>query len=393
MVRNYNLFRQFSSGYRFDLLTFGGDSLLQDRENALKRLGPCFEGLEIVPESTLRKVEIRPKISKLKNIFYPSWLSFDSPYFSREMQEAVDKKASSSKYDLIFFCGFLMFPYYSQRMSGRTPYVVDIVDSLSVFMKSRLTVKKSLGEKWFDYVNVFWAKRYEKVHFSTVRHSIFISPVDQAEAQKNAPGSKMWVVPNGVDTDFFRSKGAVPKNDSLLFTGVMDYTPNVEAMTYFIHEILPLVRKRIPNMSLTIAGRNPTTALRSLASRVPNITLTGFVEDIRPFFEEAAVCVVPIISGAGLKNKILEAWSMSKPVVATSFSCNGLDVVHGQNALIADTPQRFADAVVSLLLNPLQSKRLAEEGRRTIERSYSWESQAALLDKIIKEVAGSRINQ
>lgn len=388
MIRNYNLFRNFLSGYRFDFLTFGDPQLLQDREKSLKQLGPCFEDLEIVPDSTLRRVE--KKISKLRNIFYPSTLGLGLPYFSQEMAEAVNRRAASSEYDFIFFCGFSMFLYYDQKESNRTPYIVDIIDSLSLFMSSYLKVKKGLREKLFDYVNLIWAKRYEKFHFSTARNSIFVSPVDRDYVKKSTPRSTLWVVPNGVDTDFFKpKKGSIPISNSLLFTGVMDYPPNVEAMTFFINKVLPLVRGKIPDVSLTVAGRNPTVELQSLVSQIPNVKLTGFVEDIRPFFDEATVCIAPIVSGSGLKNKVLEAWSMSKPVVATSFSCNGIDAVHGRNILIADTPRLFADSVITLLSDFVQRERLAEAGRKTVETSYSWGSQVALVDKIIKEILGS----
>ncbi|MCG3110733.1 MAG: glycosyltransferase [Candidatus Manganitrophus sp. SB1] len=388
MIRNYNLFKSFRSGYQFDFLTFGDPQLLQDREKALKQLGPCFVDMEIVPESTLRRVG--KKISTLRNIFYPSALGLGLPYYSEEMAEAVNRKMASSKYDFIFFCGFSMFLYYDQKESNRIPYVVDIIDSLSLFMDSCLKVKKGMREKLTDYVNYIWAKRYEKIHFSTARNSIFITQADKDYVMKETPRSKLWVVPNGVDTDFFKSKGEPPKNDSLLFTGVMDYPPNVEAVIYFISKVLPLVREKMPNVSLTIAGRNPTTELQTLASQMPGVKLTGFVEDIRPFFEEAAVCIAPIVSGSGLKNKVLEAWSMSKPVVATSFSCNGINAVHGQNILIADAPDLFADAVITLLSDPVQRKRFAEAGRKTVEDSYSWGSQATLVDKIIKEVMGPK---
>ncbi|MCG3116092.1 MAG: glycosyltransferase [Candidatus Manganitrophus sp. SA1] len=384
MIRNYNLFKSFRSGYQFDFLTFGDPQLLQDREKALKQLGPCFVDMEIVPESTLRRVE--KKISTLRNIFYPSELSLGLPYFSQEMAEAVNRKAASSKYDFIFFCGFSMFLYCDQKESNRTPYIVDIIDSLSLFMDSCLKIKKGLRKKLTDYVNFIWAKRYEKIHFSKARHSIYITPADRDYAKKGSPQSTLWVVPNGVDTDFFRSNKVTPKNNSLLFTGVMDYPPNVGAMTYFINMVLPLVREKMPDVSLTIAGRNPTAELQSLVSQASGVKLTGFVEDIRPFFEEAAVCIAPIVTGSGLKNKVLEAWSMSKPVIATSFSCNGIDAVHGKNILIADTPQLFADAVISLLSDPVQRERLAEAGRKTVENDYSWGSQAILVDKIIKEV-------
>ncbi len=214
-----------------------------------------------------------------------------------------------------------------------------------------------------------------------------ISHVDAAHVKVNCPGSRIWVIPNGVDTEYFHTKNHhSDAGRNLLFTGVMNYTPNVESIVYFIKEILPLVRRRISDVKLTVAGRNPTLELQKIEKEVHEISLTGYVDDIRPYFERAAIYVAPIISGAGLKNKILEAWSMSKAVVATSLSCDGIDAIDGYNVVIADRPKDFAEKVVQLLSDTNMRDRLAINGRHTVERSYSWLSKSKMLENLFREV-------
>ena len=385
-VRNYNLFRNISDGYSFDFLAFGESGADRHRERLLKQLGPCFQDIEIVPESTLKRVEIKKGISKIVNLFFPYKIGLGLPYYSEAMAEAVERRAATNKYDLIFFCGFHMFLYFPQKQY-HLPHIVDIVDSVSLLMRSYFHEEQRIWRKISCYLQYFWASRYETLHFATARNMISVSPIDMNSIRGRVPRSKMWVVPNGVDTDCLKADEKVPvKENSLLFTGVMDYPPNNQSAIYFVKEILPLVRSKIPGISLIIAGRNPTEELKDLVGEDPRITLTGYVEEMKPFFSEASLYVAPLVSGAGIKNKILEAWAMSKPVVATSMACNGLNAVHGRNVLIADTPADFAEAVISLLRSPAEREKIAAEGRKTAEVSYSWREQSLILDRIIREV-------
>jgi glycosyltransferase involved in cell wall biosynthesis len=384
-LRDYNIFKNFSKDFRFDLLTFGDEEHLCNREKLAAQLGPCFENVFMVPASTLKKTELRRGISKLKNIFFPHKFSIGKPYYSEQMARIVNENMSSSKYDLIFFCDFSM--RYLHDVYERTNYIVDVQDSPSLLFKSYFNAEKQLRKKIMSYMNYVWAKRYERIYLSKVKNMIFVSLVDQVFVKRNCPHSNIWVVPNGVDTEYFKpvSKETQSKN-ALLFTGVMGYRPNHESMVYFIKEILPLVRKKIPDIFLIIAGKDPMPELQSLAKRVPRIKLTGFVQDLRPYFNESMIYVAPIVSGAGIKNKILEAWAMGKPVVASSKCCDGIKATDGQDCLIANTPSIFAESVIRLFSSPSLRNTLAENGRRTAEEFYSWKSRARELGEIFIEV-------
>jgi glycosyltransferase involved in cell wall biosynthesis len=220
---------------------------------------------------------------------------------------------------------------------------------------------------------------------------ILISDADASFIRQSCTKSKIWVVSNGVDTEYFRpSPNASPRRADILFTGVMDYWPNEEAMLYFMRTILPRIRKEMPDVKLVVAGRNPPASLRDLAQSIEGVLLTGFLEDLRPSFEHAAAYVAPIRSGAGMKNKILEAWAMGAPVVATTEACRGIEVEDGGNVLIADHPDDFTAKTVRLLREPELGERLRRAARARVEERYSWRSRGQGLAQICREIVDSR---
>jgi glycosyltransferase involved in cell wall biosynthesis len=150
-----------------------------------------------------------------------------------------------------------------------------------------------------------------------------------------------------VDTDYFRPSGSTePDPYHLVFSGSMDWLPNDDAMKYFMREMLPRIRAACPETVLTIVGRKPFPSLTALTREHPYIRVTGQVDDVRPYMERASVYVMPLRIGGGTRLKAFEAMAMEKPIVSTSIGVEGLPIVHGTHALIADDPNAFADAVV-----------------------------------------------
>jgi sugar transferase (PEP-CTERM/EpsH1 system associated) len=185
------------------------------------------------------------------------------------------------------------------------------------------------------------------------------------------PG-KLTVIPTGVDVDYFRPMPVEETANSLVFTGSMDWLPNEDAILYFVDAILPLIKQQCPEVSLEVVGRSPSRKLQALAEAEKSIRLTGWVEDIRPFVARSSVCIVPLRIGGGTRLKIFEAMAMNKAVVSTSVGAEGLPVRPGENILLADAPQDFADSVVSLLRDPNQRRRLGTAARALVQESYGW---------------------
>jgi polysaccharide biosynthesis protein PslH len=180
-------------------------------------------------------------------------------------------------------------------------------------------------------------------------------------------------IPIGVDTDYFAVAPRKPASRTLLSIGTMYWPPNVEAMLYFWSQIWPKVKAKAPNVVLKIAGAKPTAAIRALPKKDAAVHVIGSVPDVRPYAEDCAAFIVPLLSGSGMRVKILNALSMGLPVVSTTVGAEGISVTNGENILLADTPEEFTDAVVRLLRDPDLGKGLGQAGRQLMEAQYSWD--------------------
>lgn len=383
-LRNYNFLRCLSGDFSFDLLTYSGEEGQIPAAQLAQQLGPRCRQVFVVDHNSRRPLRLNP-IQKVKNILFPHVFSCGLGV-STEMSQTISERIGSHTYDLLYCCGVNMAAH-AQPYLNMIPSVVDAVDSYSLYRESTLSSARGLWSLAVESLNLVWAKRYERVHFGKARDLIFVSPVDRDAVLRNCPRSTIWVAPNGVDTEYFKAQGQHRRSaNQLLFTGVMDYMPNHEAMVYFIEEIFPLVQQHVPDSTLVIAGRDPLPILQDLVRHHEQITLTGFVDDLRPYFESSSMYVSPLKTGAGMKNKILEAWAMNMPVVATSVSCSGIETRDGQNILVADSPSAFADGVVRLLRDSAKSEKMAQCGRNTAESIYSWQAKTAYLESVLHHV-------
>lgn len=195
------------------------------------------------------------------------------------------------------------------------------------------------------------------------------------------------VIPTGVDTAYFRPQPSPARSKQLVFTGSMDWLPNEDAMVHFCHDVLPLILEEEPEALLTIVGRAPTPRVLKLAG--PAVTVTGRVEDVRPYLETAAVFIVPLRIGGGTRLKIFEAMSMSKAVVSTSIGAEGLPVLDGRHLLLADSPTTFAKAVVHLLRDLPRRRTIEGAARQLVVDHYDWSVVARHLDAALRRAAGA----
>jgi polysaccharide biosynthesis protein PslH len=384
MLRIYNFFKHLRGDYRFDYLSFGGVHMNIDPISLKDQLGPACNSVEFIRSETLLNKAPMSLLSKIRNVFYPYVDTIGEACYSEDMASRVKNKIETGSYELVFVCGLYMLLYIDQG-SIRIPFIVDMTDSISLLFRSYFNNERCCLNKIILFLNYVWAERYEKIHCSKLDNIIMCTPVDTEIIRKHCPHSNVWSVPSGVDTDYYRSTNTSVRCKSLLFTGVMDYSPNNSAMIHFINQIFPLIRQKEPDIYLIIAGRNPTAELKRLASRYSGVVVTGYVDDLRPYFESSAIYISPLVTGAGIKNKILEAWSMSLPVVASSLSCSGIEAVSNENILIADTPSEFAEKVLALLQNPELRAKLSANGRATVEQQYSWATRSNMIKDIFEQ--------
>ena len=202
--------------------------------------------------------------------------------------------------------------------------------------------------------------------------NVMTSEADAERLRALAPGAQTTVIPNGVDTGFFRPsspESVVPGR--VAFLGPTYMFPNRDAVEFFLAEAWPLVRQRCPESSFHLVGKNSADEKTRFESH-PGVTCNGHVQDIRPHFAEAAVSIVPIRVGGGTRLKILDSWSMGKAVVSTTVGCEGLETVDGGNILIRDDPTEFAEAVTQVLRDKDLRDRLGHQARKTAEERYAW---------------------
>jgi glycosyltransferase involved in cell wall biosynthesis len=233
-----------------------------------------------------------------------------------------------------------------------------------------------------------WIERSTLASFDAVTT---VARADGEEMQRLAPDARVHVIPTGVDGTFFdcRSNGDVATESPILtFVGAMSYPPNIAAVLTFVNEVLPLVRQQYPEVRFTIVGRDPHERIRALAS-TPGVEVTGFVPDVRPYLAEASVVVVPMVSGSGIKNKVMEAFAMGRPVVATSLGVEGVEAEPGRDLLVADEPAAFADAVVRLITDANLAARVGAAARNLVEERYTWDACARRYDELYQQLTAA----
>lgn len=236
----------------------------------------------------------------------------------------------------------------------------------------------------------FYKREFEKSYREEIRafkkqDGIMVtSERDGAIIAKDVPEVPRFVVPNGVDTEYFTSNGEEPEPYSIVFTGAMKYVPNYDGMIYFLDEIFPLIQKQQPEAKVYIVGSKPPPVLQERRSR--SVIVTGFVEDVRPYIDRASVFVVPLNMGSGTRLKVVEALSMKKPVVSTSIGCEGIEVDDREHLLIRDKPEAFAEAVLQLFKDETLRRKLISNGYDLVQSTYDWHVIGESIDRAYQKL-------
>jgi glycosyltransferase involved in cell wall biosynthesis len=227
-------------------------------------------------------------------------------------------------------------------------------------------------------------RRWEPIYAERFDRCIAVSEMDRQRLITANPRVRVDVIPTGVDTRLLQ---ALPQNSAspaLLFIGKMSYRPCADAVLYFCHEILPLIRRSVGNVEMWIVGTDPPPEVRRLGGN--GVHVTGRVADVIPYYRRSTVCVVPLRAGGGTRLKIFEAMALGRPVVSTTLGCEGLSVTDGDHLLIADSPRQFAEKTVRLLSDRALRQRIAANARRLVANHYDWDVVAEQLMQIYAEM-------
>ena len=238
--------------------------------------------------------------------------------------------------------------------------------------------------------------RFERDALTRFDLVLAVSDTDRRTLERLYPGAlrnPVHVVQTGVDTSYFTPMPRQERRAHLVFTGSMDWLPNEDGMTYFVRDILPLIRQAEPDVTLSIVGRNPTPAVQRLA-QTPGIEVTGRVDDVRPHVAAGDIYVVPLRIGGGTRLKIFEAMSMSRAVVSTTIGAEGLPVTSGRDIVIADEPALFAESVVRLIRDADTRHRIESAARQLVVGRYDWAAVSRDFEEALAVARGeSRVNR
>jgi len=323
--------------------------------------------IELVPVSFGQKKKYK-RILQLQSLFSKKPYEYRK-YFSDSMQRKIDSCLSNDKYDLLLV-EFSQMGYY--RLNTSIPKYVDQHNVEYEIMQRTYETERSPVRK---LLAKFEWKKYEIHEIDNCRKfdtCLTTSSRDAEILKQRLPQIAYHIIPNGVDSEFFQ-RGKIKINKHLiLFTGTISYYPNTEGVMWFYKEIWPLIKKQKPDAQFCIAGKSPPTEVTQLAKIDENIVVTGAVDDMREYYETAAVVVVPLRVGGGTRLKILEGMSMQKAIVSTSIGAEGINHSNGNNILLSDAPGDFANSVVSVMDDEQLRKKLESGGRSLVEAQYDW---------------------
>lgn len=385
-LRIFNLLKYLSKKHEHNITLVALKERTKESKyvHDLRRYCDVIETIEM-PEGGLSLkmvIYVIKNTLSLRNIFSKNHGFLNSRY-SPKMQRKVMEMLKTSDFDLIFVDHLYMACYV---LDMNLPKVVDVKDAMIKTIYGSYAHEKKFFKKIYWLMRYYITKRYEKkVYKKKFDMWIMVTPYDRDILRAYLPNLNISVIPNGVDTDYFKPMPIEQDFPSLIFVGDMGSQPNVAAVIYFYNEIYSLIKERVTNIKLYIVGRHPPGEISQLASD-NSVIITGYVKDVRPYLARASVVVTPMIFGMGIKNKILEAMAMGKPVISTSIGARGIDVSPGENIIIADEPKEFANRVVELLEDEQLRLKIVHNGRRLVESNYSWEKMADMLNDVFEGI-------
>ncbi|MFC1963387.1 glycosyltransferase family 4 protein [Chloroflexota bacterium] len=267
-----------------------------------------------------------------------------------------------------------------------TPSVLDMTDAMSLYYHRQRMVSRSQFKRLTHYFRLVAFKRIERYLLSNFPVTTVVSPVDKEYLNRLVKMADVKVIPNGVDINYFTIRTGIEEDyPSILYSGNMNFPPNVSAVLYLNREILPLIRVAIPEVKFYIVGANPHPDIKILGQD-EHIIVTGFVADIREYILKGSVVLTPMISGSGQKNKILEAMALGKPVITNPMGIEWMDHKGRNCVAIGDTNREIADKVLELLSDKNARFSLGESGRLFVKRHYTWEITAREYENLYQEL-------
>lgn len=371
-VRPYNLLQALARrGHRITLFALQPPG---DEVESLPQLHEWCDDVVLIPHSRSRT--LINGLTALPSRFPVQAAYSRSPEFTQRLREELARV----KFDAVHV-EHLRGAVLADALLG-VPVVFDSVDSISLLFEKVLKDAPSFKSRLMAALDLERTRRFEGRLTSRFSEIAVTSEVDrQALIELGSDGDHITVVPNGVDLDYFQPQNLERDPLRLVFTGKMSYHANIAAVEDLVGKIMPLVWQKQPQAHLQIVGKDPAPVIQ-LLGQSPNITVTGYVPDMRPYLAQTAVAVSTVRYGVGIQNKVLEAMAMATPVVCSTQAASALRAHNGRDLLIGDNAEQLAQHILSLLESPEKRAAVGAAGRQYVEQHQTWDSAAALLENL-----------
>lgn len=348
------------------------------------------------------RAELEKIFSRVELVHLPKWkavfstamgtardLPLQVAYFQNAaMQRAVDHMMAQYRYDAVHIQHLRMAPYLCDYEA--TPRILDLPDAFSLYWQRRAAAQRHPLVKIFQEMEGERVARYEARVIPQYDRVLACSTEDIGYLQEKHGAGNFSLLPNGVDLAAFDllSPHDYSRDNVLLFTGNMDYAPNVDAVVWFAKEILPLIRQKHSGVRFLIAGQRPIPRVQDLVE--DGAEVLGFVENMAAMYREASVVIAPLRFGAGTQNKVLEGMAAGVPVVCTNVGFKGLGVESGEGVILQTEARGFADSVSNLLSSESARRRIGSLGAQAVRARFGWDAIAAMLENYFVDVVTSR---
>jgi len=383
-LRTYHVLKALAQDHCIHFIAFTKN---QEYIKYKQELEELCESVNFFP---LRFQGWRQIILALQNLFSPLPLSARK-YYDPQVAAHIKRLIVEVNIDLVHL-DLLHLAHYRKDLGSLPSILVNHnVESLRVLRWSKVEQNPLL--KYFLRYQYFKLKNFEKRVCRDFDRCTVVSDYDKNVLSELCDGGSFVTIPNGVDAKYFRVSNQKILPNTLVWTGSMSGPYNRDAVSYFLKEIWPLIQSRLPDAKVTFVGSSPSKILKKLSLQAANIEYTGYVEDIRPFVDRAAVFIAPLRCGSGTKVKVLNAMSQAKAVLTTSIGAEGIDARLGEEIMIADEPADFADQAIYLLQNPHEAKKIGQRARKVIEEKYDWQVINTQIRKVYQEFETQSIQE
>lgn len=384
-IRNFNLIANLAQRHTVDLLSFRAPG---DADEPPAPLAALCKRIATRPQP------VRTVGRRLRDLLFAAPPDMALRLEDTAMHRLVQQWLDDGRYDILQIEGIELAQYARHARPHPTAVVFDNHNCEYLLQRRNALNDLRTPRRWHaaGYSLVQWRKlaHYEAAVCAAADAVVAVSAPDRAALQRIAPGASIDVIPNGINVDEYPT--ATPSQHSpfiLLFTGKMDYRPNIDAALWFGTEVLPLVQASAPGVRWQIVGMNPHARLDPLRAN-PAIEITGAVPDIRPYLARANAYVIPMRVGGGTRFKALEAMAAARPIVSTALGVEGIGVTHAREMLIADRPRDVADAILRLIDDANQDGTLARQlGRAAhhfVSQHYTWSTIIPRFDQVYTQL-------